>query len=263
MRSGFTTAAALLRHVPIGLGDRRAAAEVFRRTAAPPPGRVRLSNGTSLALDPADWPQAQTWLLRRYDVSTVRFIVDHLPPKGGVFVDGGAHVGLVSYQVAALCPPVSIHAFEPHLAVAAAHERNGELNPDARVMLCRTGLSSRDGTLSFDPGTHALGDGSLEVPVVRLDGYLDDHGVERVDVLKLDVEGHEFDALRGAEQSLRSGRIRAVTLEAMDEHGDVVRPAAFLQEMGFRRVPLPDPRPPWVARLRRFRPENCGFVCGT
>jgi|GEM_PF-3633711 len=262
MRTGFTTAATLLRHVPIGLGDRRAAAEVFRRMAAPPPGDVRLSNGACLSLDPSDWPQTQAWLLRRYDVSTVRFIIDHLPEIGGVFVDGGAHVGLVSYQVAASCPAVSIHAFEPHPVVATAYERNGGLNPDARVTLNRAGLSRQDGTLSFDPGTHAVGNGSLEIPVLRLDDYLDDHHVEHVDVLKLDVEGHEFDALLGAERSLRSGRIKAVTLEAMEEHGDALRPAAFLREIGFRQVPMPDPRPRWVARWRPFRPENCGFFRG-
>ena len=51
------------------------------------------------------------------------------------------------------------------------------------------------------------------VPVVTLDDALHDYGIERVDLLKLDLEGAELAALRGAARSLKSGVIRVVAFE--------------------------------------------------
>jgi FkbM family methyltransferase len=52
-----------------------------------------------------------------------------------------------------------------------------------------------------------------EVTVVTIDGILDERGIDVADLVKMDLEGHELFALRGAEQSLRTHRIRALTFE--------------------------------------------------
>ncbi len=51
------------------------------------------------------------------------------------------------------------------------------------------------------------------VPVVRLDDLLDEQGIDRVDFLKMDLEGHELFALRGAEGYLQQQRISALSFE--------------------------------------------------
>jgi FkbM family methyltransferase len=51
------------------------------------------------------------------------------------------------------------------------------------------------------------------VEVVTLDEVLREYGVERLDLLKLDMEGSELAALRGAQESLASGIVRAVAFE--------------------------------------------------
>ena len=56
----------------------------------------------------------------------------------------------------------------------------------------------------------------MAVPVRRLDDCLADWGVETIDLMKLDVEGHEPFVLRGAGEALSSGRIRAVLCEFND-----------------------------------------------
>jgi hypothetical protein len=53
----------------------------------------------------------------------------------------------------------------------------------------------------------------LAVPVQRLDDFLDAKAIDRVDVLKIDVEGFENEVLAGAERSLEGGRIRAMLVE--------------------------------------------------
>jgi FkbM family methyltransferase len=52
-----------------------------------------------------------------------------------------------------------------------------------------------------------------KVKVVTIDGVIADFGIDVVDFLKLDVEGHELAALHGAQESLVSRRIKALTFE--------------------------------------------------
>ena len=52
-----------------------------------------------------------------------------------------------------------------------------------------------------------------EVTVTTIDQILNDRGITDVDLVKMDLEGHELFALRGASESLKKGRIRALTFE--------------------------------------------------
>jgi len=54
---------------------------------------------------------------------------------------------------------------------------------------------------------------SFEVEVVRLDDFVQMRGIERIDFLKMDLEGAEYQVLKGAAECLRSRRIRALSLE--------------------------------------------------
>jgi FkbM family methyltransferase len=54
---------------------------------------------------------------------------------------------------------------------------------------------------------------SRPVPVVRLDDLLHARGIDRVDFLKMDLEGHELFALRGAARYLQHQRITALSFE--------------------------------------------------
>ena len=53
--------------------------------------------------------------------------------------------------------------------------------------------------------------------------------IEKVDLLKIDVEGHEFEVLKGSEKSLREGRISELIVESF-------RPSAikgYLESFGY------------------------------
>jgi len=54
---------------------------------------------------------------------------------------------------------------------------------------------------------------SEPVRILTLDTYAAAQGIERIDLLKLDIEGHELDALAGAEGLLRRGAIGMVLFE--------------------------------------------------
>lgn len=52
-----------------------------------------------------------------------------------------------------------------------------------------------------------------EVSVTTIDRYCETHGIQGIDLLKLDIEGHELDALKGAEKTFSQNAIRLVTFE--------------------------------------------------
>jgi FkbM family methyltransferase len=226
---------------PADLGRLRAANLIYRRRFEGGNGKRRetkLRDGSRFDLMVGEWPQAQAFLTGEYDRPTVEFIAKHLPPNG-VFIDGGAHIGLISFQVLQRVPDAVVHAFEPHPDRGEQYKRDAALNgAQDRVHFNPVGLSDDDGEVGFDLDRHRVTETNESIVVTRLDDYAQRHGIERIDVLKLDIEGHEIHALRGAERLLSEKRIAAVTLEAMEAHGDTAGPRELLEGYGYRRVPL-------------------------
>jgi len=56
-------------------------------------------------------------------------------------------------------------------------------------------------------------DSSEEVVVITMDNFCREHAIDRIDLLKLDVEGHELAALQGAAEMLARGTVRFVQFE--------------------------------------------------
>ena len=242
-----------LSRLPRGVADQLVANLLFRRLYVDGPTRsvgARVG-GACFDLDLADWPQAQATMLRRYDPETVAFVVEHLPERG-IYIEGGGHVGLIALQVAVARPDAEVHVFEPHPLRFAQLEQNVALN-GARVTVNRCGLSDSKGELRFDSNSHQISEsGDIRVPVVRLDDY-----AEKVDVLKLDIEGHELAALQGAHGLFESDRVCAVTLEVTHSEGP---PARLLADHGLSKVEMPDLRPALVRRLRPSESANAAYV---
>jgi FkbM family methyltransferase len=85
---------------------------------------------------------------------------------------------------------------------------------------------------------------AIEVPVVTLDDFMAEHGIAHVDVLKLDVEGHEFAVLEGASRALREGRIDVLIWEfgmhQVEARRFFVDFYDFLTERGYDLYEIPD-----------------------
>ena len=129
-------------------------------------------------------------------------------PSDAVAVDGGAHIGVISVLLASLCPDGHVYAFEPVAETAAHLEHNLAANDITNVTVERLALYRDDGeiTLAFDesyPGGSHIGDGEFRVATARLDTWAQARGLDRLDLLKLDVEGAEPAVLDGAEETLR------------------------------------------------------------
>jgi FkbM family methyltransferase len=146
---------------------------------------------------------------------------------GATYFDIGANIGRWTLEAARLAPHGHVHAFEPHPATHA--ELLSAASGATNVSCHQLALGSEAGTatLHFDPELTVLSslhdrrldsfglalDSTVEVEVSSLDAFCSEHDVEHVDLVKVDVEGHELETLRGARASLEAGRVKVVQFE--------------------------------------------------
>lgn len=154
-------------------------------------------------------------------VDDVLPVIADLLDTDSVVLDIGANIGVYTLAAARLAPTGAVHAFEPNPNVAHHLRRNVEANHAPNVTVHEIAVSAKDGTVRFkenptftagsvtldEAGTAysaAFGGGAIEVPAVTLDSVTAD--LDRVDVVKIDTEGHELDVLAGAHDTLERFR---------------------------------------------------------
>ncbi len=151
--------------------------------------------------------------LSRDDAATTR-LARALLPRDGVFLDIGANVGLHTLAIAShVAEGGAVVAFEPHPINHRLLVQNIEQNGLRHVVAENLGLAESaaklTGTARAGSGNWSLasqGDYRFEVRLLRLDDYLRDHPLPRIDLMKIDVEGAEARVLRGARQSIERFR---------------------------------------------------------
>jgi len=77
------------------------------------------------------------------------------------------------------------------------------------------------------------------VQIETLDNFMENQSIQRVDLLKIDVEGFELQVLKGAQKSLHAGKVFAIQME---RHEDNMRSSQaedisqYLTDFGFKRL---------------------------
>jgi FkbM family methyltransferase len=175
------------------------------------------------------WPDPLGLAVERtgvYDLVVAETLA-RLTDPGETAVDAGANVGFVSNLLAnAVGPQGRVVSFEPHPLIFQTLARNVSRWKDLERLdmleIHQAAVSSSAGTLALgvEPDTFARNKGTASLehadPIEATDVQtvrLDDLFSEAIAVLKLDVEGHELSALRGAEQLLSAKRIRDILFE--------------------------------------------------
>jgi FkbM family methyltransferase len=140
------------------------------------------------------------------------YLVKHPLSKGETIVDCGAYIGeFTLYAAKAVGPSGRVIAFEPDPVIFRKLMANIELNGLKNITALNKGLWSKPGTLKF------VGDsikgysfmsaekdaGAIDVPVVSLDDELCRLNIKKVDLIKMDVEGAEIEAVKGAARTLK------------------------------------------------------------
>ena len=164
-------------------------------------------------------------------------IADQLLSRGGVFFDVGANYGLLSFGLAnKLGDAVRFHLFEPNPSLVRSIERTCELYRSMQSRVNEVAVSDENGFVLFNVDhsqtgrSHITGDGGSAVRSIKLDDYIDAANLERIDLVKLDIEGYELSALRGAERALKNRTVQAVYFEYFEKNLVRVAPPQVLLE---------------------------------
>lgn len=152
--------------------------------------------------------------------------------KEAVIFDVGAHIGSVAMKYRTLFPFASIYCFEPFPQSFEILMKN--VGGDTRVSCYKVAISGKNGTAvlnaNLSPATNSLlrtdkkgsvywGEGLLdtkyqvEVDTTTMDCFVKENGLTNIDILKLDVQGAEFDVLKGARDTLSQHKISLIYTE--------------------------------------------------
>jgi FkbM family methyltransferase len=163
---------------------------------------------------------------------------------GQTVIDLGAHIGTLSLAAAALgCQVLAVEAAPYNAALLNASALRNHFE---RLKVIWAAVSDRSGVLEFVPAgpygviaNPATNSSTIQVPAITVDGLLAELGWDRVDWIKMDVEGSEIAAIRGMSRLLARADAPPIvyesnghTLSLFNETPN--RLLAALEELGYR-----------------------------
>lgn len=190
---------------------------------------------------PGDWDRGGKWRKHydtdgrpQYQITQVNRLLSRRK-RQGVIIDGGAHIGLWSYHLHQQCQQV--YAFEPVPEIYSVLATNAQKWPNVKIF--NVALSNVTGA-QVPMAPRSMGsqicksdDPMLErwVPTMAIDSL----GLAEVTCIKLDVEGHELEALEGAEKTILRWR-PAIMVEDKSEIRPGNLPLKWLNRLGMQCI---------------------------
>lgn len=166
-----------------------------------------------------------------------------------IVVDLGAHIGAFTIVAARAVPCGYVYAVEPAADTFELLARNVAVNGLDNVTACQLAVSDGAGKATLHRGADSWADslcgngtaGSEAVETMTLEGFLEVHGIARVDYMKMNVEGSEYGILLVApEWVLRRVRCMQVEHHLSAEH-DPSELVGHLRGCGFTVTCTPEP----------------------
>ncbi len=207
--------------------------------------RIRLRSGLWMEVDLAsEIQQTIFWTDGDYEPQ-LQWIIRELLPVGSQVVDCGANTGIIGLAARRFrsCPVCFV---EPHPRLADTVRRNIALNGwEDSCRVVEAAASNRVGEAvlyenSEEDGSHSLnatwgaregGVQQIRVRTAPLPDLLGDLWQDRIGLLKIDAEGHDYEVLEGLGDCLNPDRLGIVYVELGGE--DRTRGRALLERAGF------------------------------
>ena len=180
-------------------------------------------------MDLTDNIQRQIYFQGHYELEITDLIKRTLKP-GDTFVDIGANTGYYTVLASLLVGARgAVHSFEPIPYIFSEMQSNVSLNSLSNVFLNQVALCEDEIEVDiFLPVEGNIGSGSLvkqnhlpgtsiRVSATSLDRYVSQAGIERIRLIKMDIEGGEIAALKGMGEVLSSSSAPDVICEAVPE----------------------------------------------
>lgn len=160
----------------------------------------------------------------------VQGLLTHHKPR--IIFDVGAYIGVVSSRYHEMFPDATIHAFEPFPESYGKLKSN--VGDSSNIILHNTAISNTEGKLILninpftasnsifptDPigirfwGQEILGTiGQTQVESTTIDAFCKKNAISQIDILKMDIQGAELQALFGAQELLSRKAILVIYFE--------------------------------------------------
>lgn len=194
------------------------------------PIQSKLFNGMSIKVDWNDLGVGfKIYQNGVYEQNTVQIISQLLKP-GDIFMDAGAHCGQYTLIASrSVGETGQVHSFEPDPETFKLLSESVKLNNLDNVHLNQLALSSQEGIRRlYFASSHCTGASSLstpytysevscEVKCTTIDSYIHKSDFEEIDLLKIDIEGHEIEALKGGSCLFSSEKKPIIVTEFNEE----------------------------------------------
>jgi len=202
--------------------------------------RIRASiGGSAFDLDLGEMIDVALFL-EQYEPDVGAALARHCRP-GMTVLDIGANIGAHTLRLGRLVTPAgAVYAFEPTDFAFNKLKQNISLNHAPHVHPVKVALSDRTvarQVIKYRASWTTSGrrkDGESIVDFVRLDDWSAASGVDQIDLIKIDIDGNEFEALAGGMQLIERS-LPVIVMEAVWSHfADKGRnPFVLLERAGY------------------------------
>jgi FkbM family methyltransferase len=175
------------------------------------------------------------------ELPLIEWCRDNFKNGQGNFVDIGAHIGTWSWLLAPFFNHV--YSFEPNKHVYNHMCGNIAIkNLSSKIDTYNVGLSEKEDVLQYyERSNDGGGNGftkiesmntmkSYELPVKRLDDFT----IRNISFIKIDVEGHEIDVLKGAQQTLVENDYPTCIIECWENNKTNL--SKYLETIGYKMI---------------------------
>lgn len=178
-------------------------------------------------------------------------LVEKLVSQAEHVIVAGSHVGLTALYTRNALPQTNtscVHTFEPIPYLYEISHKNFSINTAlGQVQLQKAALGDITGSVTMtndrirsriitDTST-AQGVSTENVPVVTIDAYCDEHNIQQIDFVLLDVEGYEYNALSGMKKLLETRPPKDIIYEISFPKNDNLGAAShietYLKQFGY------------------------------
>lgn len=200
--------------------------------------RTIVRDGVNYEVDLAEGIELSLFLFGKFQSHITHNAFLRIKPNFTI-LDIGANVGLMTLQFAKLVPQGKVYSFEPTSYALERLKKNLSLNPDLsqRVTVINSFVSevstAKPEIIAYSSwkvngergqndhpvhlGTPKAAEG---VPAVSLNDFVEQQNIDKIDFIKIDTDGHEYEVFKGADKAIAKYRpkiIFEIGLYVMDE----------------------------------------------
>lgn len=134
--------------------------------------------------------------------------------NGDIILDVGSNIGEVLLNMAKVNPAGKIYGFEPVNSTFQKLFKNVSLNEFQNIMISRLALSDKNETVYYQEKAGHSGGTMMSketgknqtqfIEALTLDEFVKTHGLEKIDFIKVDIEGFEMNFVNGAIETLKN-----------------------------------------------------------